>query len=477
MPKDTSAVVAGEAVEARRPLLLLDPRQPMQSARELVASRFTVDGLRTLHHHRGEFYCWDGAAYRRRDDDTLRAEVYAFLDGAVRAVPGKKGKPEPFAPNRAKVGDVQDALRAVANLRADIDAPSWLDPVPDMNEPPTDFVVVQNGLLHLPTLELRPPTPAFFATAALPVRYDPDALDPARWLSFLEDLWPDDPESIESLQELFGLALVPDTSHQKIFLMVGPKRSGKGTVARVLTALIGPEAVAAPTLNALSAPFGLAPLIGKQLATITDARLGARADQAAIAERLLSISGEDTHNVDRKFLPTWIGRLAVRFLILTNEIPRIADASGALASRFVVLLLRNSFYGREDHGLAHRLLEELPGIFLWSLAGLARLRQRGYFRQPASAADAVAEMEALGSPIIAFVREKCIVEPGASCDTSAMFESWRAWCATDNRRDAGTVQTFGRNLRAAVPGLEITQHREADGRRRQYQGITLIGYP
>ena len=40
-------------------------------------------------------------------------------------------------------------------------------------------------------------------------------------------LWPHDQQSIEMLQETFGLLLTGDTSHQKAFLLVGPKRSGK----------------------------------------------------------------------------------------------------------------------------------------------------------------------------------------------------------------------------------------------------------
>src|SRR5215472_9160659 len=99
--------------------------------------------------------------------------------------------------------------------------------------------------------------------------------------------------------------------------MVGPKRSGKGTIA-------GPDNTVAPTLAGLGTNFGLAPLIGKRVAIISDARLGGRADQAAIGQRLLSITGEDTITIDRKFLPAWTGRLQVRFLILSNELPRLA---------------------------------------------------------------------------------------------------------------------------------------------------------
>ena len=47
------------------------------------------------------------------------------------------------------------------------------------------------------------------------------------------------PEEPALLQEIMGYLLVPDTSQQKIFSLFGVGRSGKGTIARVITALCG----------------------------------------------------------------------------------------------------------------------------------------------------------------------------------------------------------------------------------------------
>ena len=197
-------------------------------------------------------------------------------------------------------------------------------------------------------------------------------------------------------------------------MVVGPRRSGKGTIGRTLTALLGRDSVIAPTLSGLQSNFGLAPLIAKSLAIISDARVGGKSDQAVIAERLLSISGEDAITIDRKHQSAWTGRLPVRFMVLTNELPRIADNSNALAGRFIVLLLQHSFYGCEDLGLAHRLAAETTGILNWALVGYRRLRKNGHFIQPASASEAIEELEALGSPIKAYIRERCRIEPGCA---------------------------------------------------------------
>jgi putative DNA primase/helicase len=64
-------------------------------------------------------------------------------------------------------------------------------------------------------------------------------------------------------------------------------------------------------------------------------------------------------------------------VIATNELPRLSDASGALASRMIILNTPESFYGRENHDLTDDLMEELPGIFNWALDGLDRLRGQG----------------------------------------------------------------------------------------------------
>src|SRR5207302_2367278 len=137
---------------------------------------------------------------------------------------------------------------------------------------------------------------------------------------------------------------------------------------------------------------GLAPLIGKHVAIISDARLSGRTDQAVIVERLLSISGEDTLTVDRKHREAWTGQLPTRLTIISNELPRLSDSSGALAGRLILLPLTQSFYGQEDENLMAKLLPELPGILLWAIQGLLRLRERGHFLQPESGKQMIEEM-------------------------------------------------------------------------------------
>jgi len=58
-----------------------------------------------------------------------------------------------------------------------------------------------------------------------------------------------------------------------------------------------------------------------------------------------------------------------------------------------------------------------------------------------------------------------------ACDT--LFAAWKLWCADQGRDHAGTVQTFGRDLRAAIPRIRIRQRRQAESAARFYEGVTL----
>lgn len=192
--------------------------------------------------------------------------------------------------------------------------------------------------------------------------------------------------------------------------------------------LLGAHNVAAPTLAGLSTNFGLSPLIDKPLGLVSDARLGGKSDSKVVVERLLSVSGEDSLTIDRKFKDPWTGRLPTRFVVMTNELPRLTDSSGALASRFIAFVLHRSFYGKENPGLTDELLAEAPAIFNWLLDGRDRLYARGHFVTPASGEEAIRQLEDLSSPISAFVRDRCLVGGDRRVEVAALWTAWKTWC-------------------------------------------------
>ena len=60
----------------RRGAFVLDPRDPMQAARALIAARFMNDDHRLLYRHRGTFWRFHTNHYVLADQETVRAEVW-----------------------------------------------------------------------------------------------------------------------------------------------------------------------------------------------------------------------------------------------------------------------------------------------------------------------------------------------------------------------------------------------------------------
>jgi putative DNA primase/helicase len=450
--------------------LLPAPADPMAVARRILPF-WTSAGHRTLRNWRGVWMRWEQTHWAEVDDKEIRSAVYQRVERATYIHMTAKGpETRKWAPTKRKVADLMEATAMIVLLPATVDAPAWLTAAPGTPQGP--MVACANGLLHVGTRELHPLDPQFFNLVSVPFACDQAAPEPKRWLKFLESAWPDDAASIEVLQEFFGYVLSGRTDLHKILLIIGPTRSGKGTIARTLTQLIGKANVAGPTLASLTTNFGLAPLLGKPLALVSDARLGGR-ENHQVVERLLTISGEDTIDVDRKYREPWTGRLPTRFLILSNELPNFGDASGTIAHRFLVLTMDRSWLGQENFDLERELAEELPGILNWALEGLVRLVGRGRFAEPKSSIEAVTAMEDLASPMSAFVRERCDKGPARQVPVDELFTAWRSWCEENGRDKPGTKQVFGRNLQATQPQVRMARPRDGDTRQRVYTGLAL----
>jgi putative DNA primase/helicase len=239
------------------PLELPSPSEPMAVARQLVADRYmSDDGLLVLRHWRGGWWRWRTTCWVEIEDRAVREHAYTFTEHAVYWTATKLA---PWSPNRHKIADLLDAMAAVCFMPETVQQPAWIDGV---EAPPGVIVACSNGLLHVDSRTLLQHDPRFFNQTAVPFAYDADALEPTQWLAFLDELWPDDDESVAALQEFFGYVISGRLDLQKILLLVGPTRGGKGAIARVLGQLVGPANVAGPTLSSLGTDFGLAPLLG-----------------------------------------------------------------------------------------------------------------------------------------------------------------------------------------------------------------------
>ena len=443
--------------------------------------RWTHDGERSLRYYRDEYYTFNGCCYRRVGVNDVDATLIPYIKSefdrlAELGITTPAGHVLKFTSKL--LTDVRKVIQSLVKVDDDLELPAWLVTA-DTDELPiaANLVATPDGLVDLEGFisgshHLIPATPRLFTVNGLDFSVDQTSECP-EWLRFLDSLWPDDRQSIELLQEWFGYVLTNDTSLQKMLMILGPKRSGKSTIGRVLHRLVGESNVVSPTLRSLQGDFGLWPLIGKTLAIIGDARLSARVDGTSLLEVILGITGEDMQTVNRKQMSMLTLKLPTRFMINVNEFPRFRDASDAFISRLLLLQLRRSWIDQEDTTLSVRLTGELPGILSWSLEGLRRLRERGRFIQPDSARELLDDCRRLVNPVQSFIEERLEIGHDYRVPPQMLWMAWESWRENNGIRELSDRNTFGRALHSAIPMIRRSQTTRDGRRERDYIGIRL----
>jgi len=351
-----------------------------------------------------------------------------------------------------------------------------------------NVITFANGLMDLGNpSDLIPHTPNWCSTVCLPFSYDPTAICPA-WEKFLVEVFEGDQDRVALVQEFFGYCLSSDTSLQKALILVGKPRSGKGTIQRILGALAGQDNSTGYSLERLATEFGPSALVNKAVALVGEVELSANPHRAKIVEVLKSVIGEDSLSINTKYESKFPSlRLPTRFVIASNSVPRLLDASGALSHRFLFVPFEMSFVGREDIHLEEKLLRELPGIANWALAGLKRLRAAGgRFTLGDGHRKLASQYAADTSPIMAWVRSEMVVhrraDPGdlppecltgqsVSIGKSDAYDLYCLWCEGHDIEPTRPAW-FGRDLKTLIPKLQEGRDTLSDGSRvRVYRGI------
>lgn len=458
---------------------VLSRTAPMDNAKAFAKDRLSKNGKLATWYYRGEWWQWNGQFYEAAPADRIMGEVYDYLDGA-RA--GSNGD-ERFRPKPENAEALAKCLKACVAIDDRDGPPLWLDrrEAPDAR----NLLAFENCLIDVVSGEIVELTPEFWGHGGVDFAFDPNARCP-RWERFLEEVFPGDPESQMTIEEELGYGMTNDTRFEKGALWVGQKRSGKSTLAWIQERLAGVGACASLSFHDwMKTENSRAHLIGKKVGIFADVRLKpAKAygltgyDPGGIdhqsAQFLLNVIGRDKVALGRKFKDAWEGRLFLKLIITSNEVPNLQDAGGVLVSRFIMLDFQQSFFGREDVTLRDQLEAELPGIANRCLAAYRQLCRRGRFIQPASGRELVRKVEDKVSPFAAFMNECFVEDPaGAGILVGAFFEIFQQWCREARRQDLIPTTTKS-NLIQEVTRIDRwswLRSSKPHGEPRRYAGI------
>ena len=333
-----------------------------------------------------------------------------------------------------------------------------------------EYINLINGTFDVEKMELMQHDPDHGCRTILPVRYDPKAFS-LLWEDFLKDIFPDDNnyEKRGLLMQFFGYCLLRDCRFQQALFCYGTGSNGKSTVIDVLMAMVGAENTSALTLGDMAKQFRTQLLQEKMVNMASETNLR---DPVATETLKQAITG-DMIIVERKHGPPYQFRPYAKFLISMNDSPVIPDKSHGFSRRIAVLgFIRRIEKEEIVPDMSKRIIQEIDGVFRWAVEGLTILkRNNGFVLGDKIQAETEAMMETL-NPLLIFVNEMAIVEPGARCSTTDAWDAYKYWCKEGKNRALGRNRFLGQ-ITQTFPKVENKQIREEDTDQRIQ---SLIGF-
>lgn len=278
-----------------------------------------------------------------------------------------------------------------------------------------------------------------YSTFRIPYPYDFNAKCPL-WEKTLLEIFEKDLDKVSILQEFFGYCLTRDTRKEKALLLLGESRTGKSSILYVLNNLIGESNCSNVALKYISNPQ-YAPMLMNKLINI-DTDVSGKAEKFE-AEFKTITSGEPI-SVNQKYVPTFQFRPYCKLVMAANEFPHITDHSSAFYKRLILLPCNRVFEDIEQNlTLKDLLLEELPGIFNWTVEGLKRLNARGFFEQKDFMKEAVQELREESNYVEIFFRNHINVKvaDGIYIEKGELYEIYKKW-SQENGQNPLTAAKF-----------------------------------
>lgn len=301
------------------------------------------------------------------------------------------------------------------------------------------YIPLRNGLYNLETWKLEPHRKDLYFTYRLDFDFDEDA-DCPNFRNYLSSslVKPDgspDEKLKQFLMEALAYSMTARTDLKASFWLLGKPDAGKSTFVAFIRELMGPLHVSIDMEQMGKNQFMLSSLIGKRVATCTEADAG-----AMIADGLYKAisGGNDAIWTDVKnkegisFIPE------VKLWWAMNNAPRTRDRSDAIFNRLKIIPFNRSVpKGERDPKLLDKLLAEKAGIFTQLMWEYRRLSRRGDFEIPEQSRMSLEAYRLRNDIERTFLNECATHKPDGKVQTNELYTAYKAWCVENGFRPKG----------------------------------------
>jgi P4 family phage/plasmid primase-like protien len=406
---------------------------------------------------RDDFYLWNSSVYQKVNKNDLTAFLVKFTS---------KNHVEA---STKLIENIRLNLKAQANVPYDRLLNTWLTDK-ELNKT-VEAIVLNNWILtFMPdgTITKSAKTPDFFTVNKLPYDFDENAKC-ERWMQFLEQITSGDKELQELLQMWAGYLLTPTQKYQRFLVCVGEGGGGKGTFARTLKKMIGPENCSDLPLRRFNNPFSLYMTYGKRLNIAGDAEQELNPQIEAIIKTWTGMDGVD---FERKYGSPFSAEATAKLLILCNDFPNFTDKSMGTWRRLLAAPIDRNNRGEIDYYLEDKLGHELPGILNWAIMGLLKLEKAGDFIEPKVSRTMWTKFKEESNPAGVYLKENYYYDSAypLGVRTETVYKIYRIWCREKGYQPMSD-RTFGKEVLRAFPQTAKRRIGGREYRHYVYEGL------
>ena len=338
---------------------------------------------------------------------------------------------------------------------------------------------VQNGVVDLRKGHLLFNQPEMLVTRYCEASYVDDMPCPL-WVSFLDQVFVGDEETIESVQRLLGYTLTGLVTEEVLVICFGYGSNGKSVFNNVVQRIMGgysrtapPSLLAARRADDSSPRNDLAALAGARYVSVNELQAGDRLDEQVVKQLAgrEAIAARFLHKEFFEYLPTFTAWLR------TNHKPIITGEDDGIWRRLVLTPFQRKFQAHEqDPQLEAKLMEERDAILMWMLEGTRKYLEDGLKLSPRITSEAAryrTESDRIGE----FLDDVMEADSGAKLNQQTAFNEWNEWSKANGFRLSSKKSFTQRLAERGYPEGKSGSNRFYIGLRLQRQAPTMPTSP
>ena len=315
-----------------------------------------------------------------------------------------------------------------------------------------------------------------FCLNRFPVKYDPNAPKPERFLRYLQDVYQGDDQI--TIQQYCGYCLLPTTMLQKMLIIIGSGGEGKSVLRSILDDAFGNSNCIKESILTVESRFGVANLENKLL--FIDDDVSENAIHNARNLKTL-VTNDGMISAERKGVQDNQINAYARFICFGNfTVQALYDTSEGFTRRQLILETKPKNPNRTDIPFLGRKItqNELEGVMIWLVNGLNDFIKNGYKIAVSDRTQNISDQIKRENDAVRLFLEECteiVIEPGAAIYSETLTEVYKTFCE-ENVLISLRPNTFISAVKSKgkAKGIRFSTHVTINGRRRRgFEGIGI----